>query len=57
VHASTAREKTWRYANSTTSERLRRELVAYLPRHHDIDLFSTFGPDAQMIGIHEGAAS
>jgi AcrR family transcriptional regulator len=28
-------------ANSTTSERLRRELAAYLPRHHDIDLFST----------------
>jgi AcrR family transcriptional regulator len=28
-------------ANATTSERLRRELVAYLPRHHDIDLFST----------------
>ena len=30
-----------RHANSTTSERLRRELVAYLPRHDDIDLFST----------------
>ena len=29
------------YANSMTSERLRRELAAYLPRHHDIDLFST----------------
>lgn len=28
------------YANSMTSERLRRELAAYLPRHHDIDLFS-----------------
>jgi TetR/AcrR family transcriptional repressor of uid operon len=28
-------------ANSTTSERLRRELAAYLPRHHDIDLFAT----------------
>ena len=28
-------------ANSMTSERLRRELAAYLPRHHDIDLFST----------------
>jgi|GEM_PF-7110321 len=28
-------------ANSTTSERLRRELVAYLPRHHDIELFAT----------------
>lgn len=28
-------------ANSVTSERLRRELVAYLPRHDDIDLFST----------------
>ena len=27
-------------ANSMTSERLRRELAAYLPRHHDIDLFS-----------------
>jgi hypothetical protein len=24
-----------------TSERIRRELAAYLPRHHDIDLFST----------------
>jgi AcrR family transcriptional regulator len=30
-----------RSANSTTSEHLRRELAAYLPRHHDIDLFST----------------
>lgn len=29
------------YANSMTSERVRRELAAYLPRHHDIDLFST----------------
>ena len=29
------------HANSMTSERLRRELAAYLPRHHDIDLFST----------------
>jgi AcrR family transcriptional regulator len=29
------------YANSKTPERLRRELAAYLPRHHDIDLFST----------------
>ena len=29
------------YGNSKTSERLRRELAAYLPRHHDIDLFST----------------
>jgi AcrR family transcriptional regulator len=29
------------YANSMTSERIRRELGAYLPRHHDIDLFST----------------
>jgi AcrR family transcriptional regulator len=29
------------YANAKTSERLRRELAAYLPRHHDIDLFST----------------
>jgi AcrR family transcriptional regulator len=29
------------YANSMTSERIRRELAAYLPRHHDIDLFST----------------
>src|SRR4029434_9763796 len=29
-----------RDANSMTSERLRRELAAYLPRHHDIDLFS-----------------
>jgi AcrR family transcriptional regulator len=29
------------YANATTSERLRRELAAYLPRHHDIDLFAT----------------
>jgi AcrR family transcriptional regulator len=29
------------YANAMTSERLRRELAAYLPRHHDIDLFST----------------
>jgi len=29
------------YANSMTSERLRRELAAYLPRHHDIELFST----------------
>jgi AcrR family transcriptional regulator len=29
------------YANSMTSERLRRELAAYLPRHHDIDLFAT----------------
>jgi AcrR family transcriptional regulator len=29
------------YANSMTSERLRREVAAYLPRHHDIDLFST----------------
>ena len=29
------------FANSMTSERLRRELAAYLPRHHDIDLFST----------------
>lgn len=29
------------YANSLTPERLRRELAAYLPRHHDIDLFST----------------
>jgi AcrR family transcriptional regulator len=28
-------------ANAMTSERLRRELAAYLPRHHDIDLFST----------------
>jgi AcrR family transcriptional regulator len=28
-------------ANSRTSERIRRELAAYLPRHHDIDLFST----------------
>ena len=28
-------------ANAKTSERLRRELVAYLPRHHDIDLFAT----------------
>lgn len=30
-----------RIENTTTSERLRRELAAYLPRHHDIDLFST----------------
>lgn len=30
-----------RDANAVTSERLRRELAAYLPRHHDIDLFST----------------
>ena len=30
-----------RYANAMTPERLRRELAAYLPRHHDIDLFST----------------
>ena len=30
-----------RYANATTPERLRRELAAYLPRHHDIELFST----------------
>jgi AcrR family transcriptional regulator len=29
------------HANSVTCERLRRELAAYLPRHHDIDLFST----------------
>ena len=29
------------YANSMTSERIRRELAAYLPRHHDIDLFAT----------------
>jgi AcrR family transcriptional regulator len=29
------------YANSMTSERIRRELAAYIPRHHDIDLFST----------------
>ena len=29
------------YANSMTPERIRRELAAYLPRHHDIDLFST----------------
>jgi AcrR family transcriptional regulator len=29
-----------RDANAVTSERLRRELVAYLPRHHDIELFS-----------------
>jgi AcrR family transcriptional regulator len=29
------------YANAMTPERLRRELAAYLPRHHDIDLFST----------------
>ena len=29
------------YANSMTSERIRRELAANLPRHHDIDLFST----------------
>jgi AcrR family transcriptional regulator len=29
------------YANSMTSERLRRELAAYLPRHHHIDVFST----------------
>jgi len=29
------------YANAMTSERIRRELAAYLPRHHDIDLFST----------------
>jgi len=28
------------YANAMTSERLRREIAAYLPRHHDIDLFS-----------------
>jgi len=28
-------------ANSATSEPLRREVVAYLPRHHDIDLFAT----------------
>jgi AcrR family transcriptional regulator len=28
-------------ANSEMPERLRRELAAYLPRHHDIDLFST----------------
>ena len=27
--------------NVRTPERLRRELAAYLPRHHDIDLFST----------------
>ena len=30
-----------RHANATTPERLRRELAAYLPRHHDIELFST----------------
>jgi AcrR family transcriptional regulator len=30
-----------RAENAMTSERLRRELAAYLPRHHDIDLFST----------------
>ena len=29
------------YANAMTSERIRRELAAYLPRHHDIDLFAT----------------
>jgi hypothetical protein len=29
------------YANAMTSERIRRELAAYIPRHHDIDLFST----------------
>jgi AcrR family transcriptional regulator len=29
------------HGNAVTSERLRRELAAYLPRHHDIDLFST----------------
>jgi AcrR family transcriptional regulator len=29
------------YANAMTPERLRRELAAYLPRHHDIELFST----------------
>ena len=29
------------YANAMTPERLRRELAAYLPRHHDIDMFST----------------
>jgi AcrR family transcriptional regulator len=29
------------YANSMTSERIRRELAAYLPRHHDIDLFAS----------------
>lgn len=29
------------YANSATPERIRRELAAYLPRHHDIDKFST----------------
>jgi AcrR family transcriptional regulator len=28
-------------ANARTPERLRRELAASLPRHHDIDLFST----------------
>jgi AcrR family transcriptional regulator len=30
-----------RQANSETPERLRRELAAHLPRHHDVDLFST----------------
>ena len=29
------------HGNSRTSERLRRELAAYLPRHYDIELFST----------------
>ena len=28
-------------ANARTPERIRRELAAYLPRHHDIDLFSS----------------
>jgi AcrR family transcriptional regulator len=28
-------------ANSKISERIRREMAAYLPRHHDIDLFSS----------------
>jgi AcrR family transcriptional regulator len=28
-------------ANAQIPERIRRELAAYLPRHHDIDLFST----------------
>jgi AcrR family transcriptional regulator len=44
------------YANSTTSERLRRELVAYLPRHHDIDLFSTSSVFATLTRAIEQAA-
>jgi AcrR family transcriptional regulator len=38
------------YANSMTPERIRRELAAYLPRHHDIDLFSTSSVFAILTG-------